>query len=463
LLLQFAQQRLHKSPARLSFEEIDAPLIAAFLDNLEKGRGITIRSRSLRLTAIRSFFQYAACEEPSHAAQIQCLLAMPYKHQTRALVHFLSRPEIDALLAAPNQETWFGRRDYALKLAAVQTGLRLSELTSLQRHVVAYLLWDTWTQAMLPGLIPAYLPHLPEITSASDERSRRFASHLAGFAVFGAIDPVDNGWLVEFLTRSQHRERMHWVGSVTQILREANDQSKESTWDRWMERYLRLRVTGNPVALDAEESGAMCEWAIALESHYAEILELLLAGPPPDVKGDMFYYRLQEAGLLDSAPALTARFLTALLSHEDGHDFWDLDQVHTMISQLIDHDPTEPALRPLCEQLGRIGSPRALEFQVGCGHDALNLICVLNPIHRGNPIDDGKSVLRRMMAVAHRHGDLPRTRLWHLDWPNVAASEIGCTTQTFLYNISGEDMAQRRKYRTYRKSTNPLTPISIGI
>jgi site-specific recombinase XerD len=137
LLLHFAQQRLHKSPARLAFEEIDAPLIAAFLDDLEKSRGITARSRNLRLTAIRSFFQYAAYEEPSCAAQIQRVLAIPGKRHTRALVHFLNRPEIDALLAAPNQETWFGRRDHALLLVAVQTGLRLAELTGLQRREVA--------------------------------------------------------------------------------------------------------------------------------------------------------------------------------------------------------------------------------------------------------------------------------------------------------------------------------------
>lgn len=133
LLLQFAQQRLHKSPALLAFEQIDAPMIAAFLNDLEKSRGITARSRNLRLTAIRSFFHYAAYEEPSHAAQIQRVLAIPGKRHTRSLVHFLSRPEIDALLAAPDQRTWFGRRDHALLLVAVQTGLRLSELTGLQR------------------------------------------------------------------------------------------------------------------------------------------------------------------------------------------------------------------------------------------------------------------------------------------------------------------------------------------
>ena len=133
LLLQFAQKLLYKSPARLAFEEIDAPMIAAFLDDLEKSRGIAVRSRNLRLTAIRSFFQYVAYEEPSRAAQIQRVLAIPGKRHTRSLVCFLSRPEIDALLAAPEQKTWFGRRDHALLLAAVETGLRLSELTGLQR------------------------------------------------------------------------------------------------------------------------------------------------------------------------------------------------------------------------------------------------------------------------------------------------------------------------------------------
>jgi site-specific recombinase XerD len=133
LLLQFAQQRLHKTPTGMAFEEIDAPMIAAFLDDLQKNRGITARSRNLRLTAIRSFFHYAAYEEPSRAAQIQRVLAIPAKRHTRSLVHFLSRPEIDALLAAPDQRNWFGRRDHALLLVAVQTGLRLSELTGLER------------------------------------------------------------------------------------------------------------------------------------------------------------------------------------------------------------------------------------------------------------------------------------------------------------------------------------------
>ena len=136
LFLTFAHQRLHTPPSRVRFEAIDAPLIVAFLDHLEQHRGVSVRSRNLRLTAIHSFFRYAAFEAPTHAAQIQRVLAIPTKRFTRTLVNFLSRSEVEALLAAPDQRTWFGRRDHAFLLVAVQTGLRLSEMTGLTRQDV---------------------------------------------------------------------------------------------------------------------------------------------------------------------------------------------------------------------------------------------------------------------------------------------------------------------------------------
>lgn len=131
LLLQFVQERLRKAPSALVLDDIDAPLVVAFLDDLEAKRGITARTRNLRLTAIHSFFRYVAFEAPARAAQTQRVLAIPAKRFTRTLVPFLSRPEVDALLAAPDLRTWSGRRDHAMILLAVQTGLRLSELTGL--------------------------------------------------------------------------------------------------------------------------------------------------------------------------------------------------------------------------------------------------------------------------------------------------------------------------------------------
>lgn len=134
LLLQFIEQRLRKKPSQLELTEVDAPLVCAFLDEMEGTRNISCRSRNVRLSAIRSFFHYAALEAPAQSAQIQRVLAIPSKRHNRNLVNFLTRPEIEALLDAPDQQTWSGRRDHALLLVAVQTGLRLSELTGLQRQ-----------------------------------------------------------------------------------------------------------------------------------------------------------------------------------------------------------------------------------------------------------------------------------------------------------------------------------------
>jgi site-specific recombinase XerD len=134
LLLKFVQKRLRKAPCTLSLEDIDAPIVVDFLGELEKVRNVTARTRNLRLTAIHSFFRYVAYEVPAHAAQIQRVLAIPPKRFARKLVPFLNRPEVDALLAAPDQRTWSGRRDHALILLAVQTGLRLAELTGLRRQ-----------------------------------------------------------------------------------------------------------------------------------------------------------------------------------------------------------------------------------------------------------------------------------------------------------------------------------------
>lgn len=131
LLLQFVEKRLHKPPSGLTLTDLDPFVIGAFLDELEKERDNSVRSRNLSLTAIRSFYRFAAYEEPSQSGLIQRILAMPAKRYEKKLIGFLTRPEIDAILAVPDLNTWSGRRDRAFLLTAVQTGLRLSEMTSL--------------------------------------------------------------------------------------------------------------------------------------------------------------------------------------------------------------------------------------------------------------------------------------------------------------------------------------------
>ena len=136
LLLAFAQKRLNRPPSQLELKDISPSLVSDFLDHLEATRGNRARTRNLRLTAVRSFFRFAALEAPDHGGVIQRVLAIPNKRCQRPLIGFLTRPEIEALLAAVDCRTWIGRRDYAFLLVAMQTGLRLSEITAVRRQDV---------------------------------------------------------------------------------------------------------------------------------------------------------------------------------------------------------------------------------------------------------------------------------------------------------------------------------------
>ena len=132
LLLGFAEDHLGKAPSKLCVNNLDADVIGAFLNHLEADRANSARTRNARLAAIHSFFRYAALRHPEHAAVIERVLAIPPKRFERHTVSFLTDPEVEALLDAPNRATWLGRRDHALLLTAIQTGLRVSELTSLR-------------------------------------------------------------------------------------------------------------------------------------------------------------------------------------------------------------------------------------------------------------------------------------------------------------------------------------------
>jgi integrase/recombinase XerD len=132
--LRFATDRTGTPPSELDIAALDAPLIAAFLDHLQHDRGNAVATRNNRLAAIHSLFAYLALQHPEHAASIQRVLAIPPKRTEKNLLTYLTDPEVDALLAACDQTTWTGRRDHAMLALTIQTGLRISELISLDCH-----------------------------------------------------------------------------------------------------------------------------------------------------------------------------------------------------------------------------------------------------------------------------------------------------------------------------------------
>lgn len=134
LLLGFAHEQTGKQPFELDIDDLDAPLIGAFLTHLERDRGNS--ARNARLGAIHSFYRYAALEHPEHAHTIARIMAIPTKRYERSTVCYLNRAEVTALLAAPEQATWLGRRDRVLLALMIQTGVRVSELVGLHVHDV---------------------------------------------------------------------------------------------------------------------------------------------------------------------------------------------------------------------------------------------------------------------------------------------------------------------------------------
>ena len=131
LLLAFAADRTRKRPCDLDIGDLDAPLVGAFLDHLEVDRHNGVRTRNHRLAAIHSLFSYATLRHPEHAATIQRVLAIPPKRFERNLVTYLTDDEVEALVTACDRATWTGRRDHAMIVLAIQTGLRISELAGL--------------------------------------------------------------------------------------------------------------------------------------------------------------------------------------------------------------------------------------------------------------------------------------------------------------------------------------------
>ena len=136
LLLMFAAQKTKKAPSRLTIDDLDAVTVGAFLSYLDNERHNSTATRNARLAAIHSFYRYALPLIPDRAHTASQVLAIPQRRHDRAIVSYLTSPETDALLAAPDRTTWYGRRDHALLLTTVQTGLRVSEVTGLtiQRH-----------------------------------------------------------------------------------------------------------------------------------------------------------------------------------------------------------------------------------------------------------------------------------------------------------------------------------------
>src|SRR6266567_1843753 len=170
LLIQHSSQTTGKKPSDLTLDDLQAKAIMQFLDGIERDRGNSVQTRNARLAAIRSFFRLVTLREPSRLDLAAQVLAIPTKRADRRLIGYLTRPEMDAILATPSTQTWIGKRDYALLLTLYNTGARISEILTLRQHQLTFgatsllhlkgkgrkersvPLWPTTSRTLRPGL-----------------------------------------------------------------------------------------------------------------------------------------------------------------------------------------------------------------------------------------------------------------------------------------------------------------------
>ncbi len=138
LLIQHLSRTTGKKPSDLTLDDLPAKAIMRFLDGIERDRGNSVQTRNARLAAIRSFFRLVTLREPARLDLAAQVLAIPTKRADRRLIGYLTRPEMDAILATPSTQTWIGKRDYALLLTLYNTGARISEILTLRQHQLTF-------------------------------------------------------------------------------------------------------------------------------------------------------------------------------------------------------------------------------------------------------------------------------------------------------------------------------------
>ncbi len=179
LLLTFIKETLGIEPSDLCMADLDAPTILDFLDYLEHQRGNAIRSRNIRLSALRTFFRFMALRDPESVAIVTRVLAIPNKREDKKLVGSLTRPEIDALIAAPDRSSWIGRRDHALLVTMYNSGARVSEITTLTREQVSFGA-TTFLELYGKGRKERTIPLWPQTRDVLKEWFRELEEHKSG-------------------------------------------------------------------------------------------------------------------------------------------------------------------------------------------------------------------------------------------------------------------------------------------
>lgn len=217
-----------------------------------------------------------------------------------------------------------------------------------------YLLRGKWSEALLPELLPLYEQAFRELPAEPDGIRERLYEHLAGIAVQSSRNPLQDGWLDRFIGAADEKARIKWADKVWRELVSLPKEYTAQLWGKWIKPYWDRRILGIPAPLSPGEAGAMVNWALELESVFPSVVEKIVSGPTPSLERGIFYYRLSQEEIVKKHPEDVARLLAYLLSGT-GSPFYRCSEVKGVFNQIVAVGLPEQKLKPLKEQLIRLG------------------------------------------------------------------------------------------------------------
>jgi hypothetical protein len=224
-----------------------------------------------------------------------------------------------------------------------------------------------WSDALLDHLMPLYGQVFAVLDSEFGRYRETFCQHLAGIACFSLRDPIKDGWLYVFLKKVASEERRKWASFVQWALKEMKEEAKQKTWDKWLREYWDRRIDGIPLPLDAEEVAMMVEWVPHLGPAFPEAVERVLKSPKPSLARSFLYHDLSQSHVTAEHPKPTAKLLLHTLRSglSPGYDFVQFEKIFERIARNADLG----VLRDVCEELAKVGYPRADELQRSLGDE----------------------------------------------------------------------------------------------
>jgi len=228
-----------------------------------------------------------------------------------------------------------------------------------------FLIWGHWNESFLHLLFPYYKQSFSRLSEELSVVARRFCEHIATISLFSSINPIENGWLWNFLTESNEENRAYFASSISNQLKFVKEESIEELWNSWLDNYLTQRISGYPVPLSNKEKEEMLLWVIPLKRIFPAIVDKICASPAPRIEHTILFHELSQRNIAQEYPEPLSKLLVHLLS-EASEPFYYCGEIDSLVRKLADNSAPKELLLKICNELARLGclSASSLEAYV---------------------------------------------------------------------------------------------------